>query len=96
MLVGANLLFRKSGIIEKWTWLNQARTCGKGSPFLSEEIGEFLRAIRRRELKTGPPPVVHQPYFSIDVTMCAKRTLCAAPDDLVPRLSGNLRQHLRG
>jgi hypothetical protein len=39
------------GVNAKWGYTNNMQTEGKGSPFLSEEVTKFLRALRRQEVR---------------------------------------------
>ena len=64
---GANLFFRKMGILEKWRYTNNMQTQGKGSPFLSDEVGHYLRALRRQEVRSASyEPTAHHPITSRD------------------------------
>lgn len=48
----ANKFFRAFGIDETWQWLNDIRTHGKGSPFLSQECTKELQGIRRQQVRS--------------------------------------------
>jgi hypothetical protein len=67
MRSGANQFFRKLGILPKWSYTNNMQTQGNGSPFLSDEVTQFLQALRRQEVqaKTYVPPSNH-PITSLD------------------------------
>lgn len=73
--LGANLFFRKMGINQKWGYTNNMQTEGKGSPFLSEEVTRYLRALRRQEVRDdGFVRQIHHPvtaleYCKFDTTM---------------------------
>ena len=87
------------GVNNKWGYTNNMQTQGSGSPFLSEEVTQFLRALRRQEVRAVGfvrqvhHPITAQEYCKFEKTVA--RLLLDKKDELIRECKAQVSSHTR-
>jgi len=63
---GCSAFFSGIDIKEQWVWANIEHTHGTGNPFLGQEVKDFLRSKKKKDLREGIKPTQAIPMYSSD------------------------------